>query len=299
MFWYVLYQFPPVVVSWQTAPSLFWKHPFGLLTVVFLFSVVCRSEEVNSPSTTSTPPVTVGLSLFWFDKNSFLSLPEFAVVASICTEFPLGSTAWAVNKCSPRSLVNSINVAFGDAISCMYLFWISKTFSWVKANIMFTEFITNPKNSISFPGVSCDYFKFITKPDFCNRKINVSFACEISFNVWTITSMSFKNIIILTLILLNKAIGIIGSFVKIRRAGPRPKHEQRDSYTFPSHWRRIYFFELLFRGMPKSIFIKKLCSWRISFMKCIPLHFEMSVEHEAVQKFEIYFRSMTSILLVY
>ena len=83
---------------------------------------------------------------------------------------------------------------------------------------MFTEFITNPKNSISFTGFSCDFFKFITKPKFCNRKINVYFVCEISFNVWAITNMSSKNII-LTLILLNKAIGIFRSFVKIRGAG--------------------------------------------------------------------------------
>ena len=78
-----------MVVPCQTAPNLFWKHPFGLLTVAFLFSVVCRSEEVNSPSTTLTLPVTVGLILFWFDKNLFLPLPEFVVVASTGTEFSL------------------------------------------------------------------------------------------------------------------------------------------------------------------------------------------------------------------
>ena len=72
------------------APNLFWKHPFGLLTVVFLFSVVCRSEEVNSPSTVSTLPVTAGLILLWLDKNLLLLLPEFVVVvASTCTKFSL------------------------------------------------------------------------------------------------------------------------------------------------------------------------------------------------------------------
>ena len=85
---------------------------------------------------------------------------------------------------------------------------------------MFTEFINNPKNSISVTGISCDFVKFITKPKFCNRKINVSFACKISFNVWAITSMLSKNIIILTMILLNKATGIIGSSVKIRGLDP-------------------------------------------------------------------------------
>ena len=63
----------------------------GLLSVAFLFSVVCRSEEANFPSTTSTLPVTVGLILFWFDKNLFLSLLQFVVVTSICTEFSLES----------------------------------------------------------------------------------------------------------------------------------------------------------------------------------------------------------------
>ena len=70
-------------------PNLLWKHPFELFTVAFLFSVVCCSEEVNSPSTTSTLPVTAGLILLWFDKNLFLSLPEFVFVASTCTEFSL------------------------------------------------------------------------------------------------------------------------------------------------------------------------------------------------------------------
>ena len=51
------------------------------------YSVVCRLEKVNFPSTTSTLPVTVGLILFWFDKNLILSLPEFVVVASTYTEF--------------------------------------------------------------------------------------------------------------------------------------------------------------------------------------------------------------------
>ena len=57
--------------------------------MAFLFSVVCRSEEVNSPSTTSTLPVTAGLILLWFDKNLFLSLPEFVIVASTCTVLSL------------------------------------------------------------------------------------------------------------------------------------------------------------------------------------------------------------------
>ena len=97
---------------------------------------------------------------------------------------------------------------------------------------MSTEFITNPKNSISFTGVSCYFLKFITIPKFCNGKINVSFTCEISFNFWAITNMSSKNIIILTLILLNKAIGIFRSFGKIRRAGSRPKYKQRNRINF-------------------------------------------------------------------
>ena len=57
-------QVPPVVVPWQTAPNLFRKHLFGLLTVAFLYSVTFRSEEVNSPSTTPSLSVTVGLILF-------------------------------------------------------------------------------------------------------------------------------------------------------------------------------------------------------------------------------------------
>ena len=111
-----------------------------------------------------------------------------------------------------RSLANSIIVAFRDAISCMHLLWISKTFSWGQVHVMFTEFATKPKNCISFSGFGCNFF---------NRKINVCFACEISFNVLGITSLSSKNIIILTLMLLSKAIGIFRSFVKIR-----PKHKQ-------------------------------------------------------------------------
>ena len=58
-------------------------------TVVFLFSVACCSEEVNSLSTTSILPVNVGLILFRFDKNLFLSLPEYVVVSSTYTEFSM------------------------------------------------------------------------------------------------------------------------------------------------------------------------------------------------------------------
>ena len=191
-------------------------------------------------STTLTLPVTVGLILFWFDKNLFLSLPEFVVFASTCTEFSLETL--------PEY---SVNVVFGDAVSYMHLFWLSKTFSWCKANVMCTEFITNPKNSIFFTGVSCDILKFITKPKFCERKINVSFACKISFNVWVITDLSSKNIVILKLILLHKAIGIFKRFVKMRGTGPRQKHKQKNSYKFLSHWRRIYFPELFSSGMTK------------------------------------------------
>ena len=54
--------------------------------MAFLFSEVCRFE-VNSPFTTSTLPVTVGIVLFWLDRNLFLSLPEFVAVASTCPEF--------------------------------------------------------------------------------------------------------------------------------------------------------------------------------------------------------------------
>ena len=64
-----------VVVPRQTTPNLFWKPVF------------CCSEEVNSPSIILTLLVTVGLILFWFDKNLFLSLPEFVFVASTCPEF--------------------------------------------------------------------------------------------------------------------------------------------------------------------------------------------------------------------
>ena len=70
---------------------------------------------------------------------------------------------------------------------------------------MFTEFITNPKNNIFITGYSWDFLKFITKPKFCNRKINTSFDSEISFNLSDITGMQSKNIIILTLILRYKA----------------------------------------------------------------------------------------------
>ena len=73
----------------MAAPNLFWKHPFGILTVAFLFSVACQSEEVNSTSNTSILPVTVDLILFWFDKTLFLSLPEFVVVAITYTDFSL------------------------------------------------------------------------------------------------------------------------------------------------------------------------------------------------------------------
>ena len=51
--------------------------------------MVCRSEEVNSPSTYSTLPVNVGLMLFFLAKNLILSLPGFVVVPSTCTEFSL------------------------------------------------------------------------------------------------------------------------------------------------------------------------------------------------------------------
>ena len=70
------------------------------------------------------------------------------------------------------------------------------------------------------------FLKFITKPKFYNRKIDVSFACEIFFNVWAITSMSSKNIIILTLILLNKTIWIFRSFVKSEGLDPGQSKSQ-------------------------------------------------------------------------
>ena len=54
---------------------------------------------------------------------------------------------------------------------------------------MFTEFITNPKNNIFINGYSWDFLKCITKPKFCNRKINTSFDSEISLNVSDITGM--------------------------------------------------------------------------------------------------------------
>ena len=37
-----------------------------------------------------------------------------------------------------------------------------------------TEFITNPKNSISLTGAISGFLKLIPKDKFCNRKINVS-----------------------------------------------------------------------------------------------------------------------------
>ena len=75
-----------------------------------------------------------------------------------------------MNDSFPRSLVNSMIMVFGDTISCMHLFWISKTFSLGKANFMFTEFNTNPKDSISFTGVSYDIFKFIKNLHFVTEK---------------------------------------------------------------------------------------------------------------------------------
>ena len=75
-----------------------------------------------------------------------------------------------MNDSFPRSLVNSMIMVFGDTISCMHLFWISKTFSLGKPNVMFTEFNTNPKDSISFTGVSYDIFKFIKNLHFVTEK---------------------------------------------------------------------------------------------------------------------------------
>ena len=138
---------------------------------------------------------------------------------------------------------------------------------------MFTDFIANPKNVISFTGISCEFFEFITKPKFCNKKINVSFACNTSFNISTITSMSSKNIIILTLFLFIKVIGICRSFVKIRGTRPRPKHKHstnflriENEYIFMSFCLEVCENKHLL----DLIFIKNSCSWRRSFIKCIP-----------------------------
>ena len=66
------------------------KDPFGWLIVVFRFSVVYYFEEVNSPSTTSALPLTVGLILFWSGKNLLHSLSVSVVVAITYAEFSLG-----------------------------------------------------------------------------------------------------------------------------------------------------------------------------------------------------------------
>ena len=66
------------------------KDPFGWLIVVFRFSVVYYFEEVNSPSTTSALPLTVGLILFWSGKNLLHSLSVSVAVAITYAEFSLG-----------------------------------------------------------------------------------------------------------------------------------------------------------------------------------------------------------------
>ena len=58
--------------------------------MVFRFSVVYYFEEVNSPSTTSALPLTVGLILFWSGKNLLHSLSVFVAVAITYAEFSLG-----------------------------------------------------------------------------------------------------------------------------------------------------------------------------------------------------------------
>ena len=44
------------------------------------------------------------------------------------------------------------------------------------------------------------------------------------------------------------AIGIFSNYVKIRGAGPKPKHRHRNLYKFPDQGNRTYFLEFFCKG---------------------------------------------------
>ena len=88
---------------------------------------------------------------------------------------------------------------------------------------------------------STDFLTFIGKPKFYNRKINASLATIISSYKSAITKMPSKCKIGKILSRLRIEIGTFMSFVKSPGAEERPKHRQRNWYSFSLHWNLTYF----------------------------------------------------------
>ena len=65
------------------------------------------------------------------------------------------------------------------------------------------------------------------------------------------------------------AIGIFNNFVKIRGAGPKPKHRHRNSYKFPEQRNRTYFPEFSVKEHNNMHPLNRACTYNILLVTSI------------------------------
>ena len=115
---------------------------------------------------------------------------------------------------------------------------------------------------------------------FCNIETNVSRAWISTENFKR--GISSRNIIIITLICLNRTFGIFSSFVKVRKAGPGPKHRRTNSLSS----------ETLHSSLRPWAEVCRKCS---SFKSYSGEDFEILLRYETVHIFQIHYRQISPI----
>lgn len=114
--------------------------------------------------------------------------------------------------------------------------------------VVFTEYISIPKNSIKCVGWRTDFFIFVKKLSPCRRYISMSRVSS-SYH-WSHYYHYFSSRSIMRCIFdfLNREIGIFIIFVNILSVGTRPKHMQRNWYMLFFHLNFWKFWEFWFKG---------------------------------------------------
>ena len=246
---------------WKQLPNVFQKHLYEWIFVTLPESVICLTKNWCCLST-AVPEESVCFhkSLVRIYQKESLDL----LLQHIMTLYS-GRIIWIVRVKRPRSLINSIAVAFRFLNRFKHLSFLRLIFSFGNDRIIFWKMVILPRNSISWIGIIINFFGSIIKPRNMNHEhklwkdwrlslpptdtypLNMSSLCEKCANTefflvriflhlnWIWENTEQKKLRIWTLfthcgrrlfVRRNKATAILSIFLNIHGTGPNSKKEE-------------------------------------------------------------------------
>ena len=117
-------------------------------------------------------------------------------------------------------------------------------FSFGNGKVIILEFTINPKNYIYCTGSNTHFFRFITKPRCCNRKIAESLVIKSSLILFPKINKSSRQIMTLIIRRFKAEIGIFNNFLNIVEAGPNQNIGTRARTSFLPEETGLIFLNL-------------------------------------------------------